>query len=136
MSAAIIFHFAGAACSGALAVATLFRAGRSLPRWAFAAGMAILSVESVFVALSQATESSAEALSWQTWRLVAMAFLPSAWLLFSLTYARGKETSILASSLYRYVIAAAVLLPVGMALGFRDQLAVSVHALVGHYPAN
>lgn len=129
MSTAMIFDYAGAACSGALALATLLRAGRSLPRWTFAAGMAVLAVESVFMALSHGTDSPSQILRWQTWRLGALALIPGTWLLFSLTYARGKETRFSWGT--RLAVGAAFLVPPAIAAVWRDSLAQSVQPVQG-----
>jgi len=87
--------------------------------------MVVLAVECVFIALSHAAESPSEILQWQMLRLLALACLPAPWLLFSLSYARDWETSIRPS--VRYAIGGALLLPLAIAFGFRDQLAISVH---------
>ena len=44
MPAVVISEYVSAVFSGTLALATMFRAGRSVPRWVFAAGMLILAV--------------------------------------------------------------------------------------------
>jgi putative PEP-CTERM system histidine kinase len=124
MSVAMIFDYVAAGCSGALALATLLRAGRSLPRWAFAAGMAVLAVESVFNALSHATDSPSQILRWQTWRLTCVALIPGTWLLFSLCYARGREQ--LVSWRSRLTVIGALVVPAVIAVAFRDRLALSV----------
>jgi len=129
MSPAMIFDYAGAACSGALALAALSRAGRSLTRWAFAVGMAILAAESVFMALSHSTDSPSQILRWQTWRLITLSLIPGTWMLFSLTYARGK--GIRFSWRTRLALIATFVVPPAIAVGFRDWLAVSVKPVAG-----
>ncbi len=124
MSTAMIFDYAGAACSGALALATMLRAGRSLTRWTFVAGMTILAVEALLMALSHGTESPALILRWQSWRLMLLSLLPGTWLLFSLTYARGKQTAF--SWRTRLVLGAAFVVLPALAVVFRDALAVAV----------
>lgn len=124
MPVAMIFDYVAAGCSGALALATLLRAGRSLPRWAFAAGMAVLAVESVFTALSHSTDSPSQIMRWQTWRLTCVALIPGTWLLFSLCYARGREQ--LVSWRSRLTVIGAFVVPAGIAFGFRERLALSV----------
>ena len=49
-----------------------------------------------------------------------MSFLPGFWLAFSLTYSRGNYREFLAK--WRIVLVAAFLLPIGVALGFRQHL--------------
>jgi putative PEP-CTERM system histidine kinase len=95
MSTAALFAFVGAGCAGALAAAGAARAGRSIARWAFAAGMTVLAVESVLAGLSASAGLAADAREWQIWRFVALSFLPPTWLAFSATYARGNSTQAL-----------------------------------------
>jgi putative PEP-CTERM system histidine kinase len=103
-----LFAYIGATCAGALAVAAAVRARRSVPRWAFAAGMAVLAAEGVMVGLSAA--AAATAAGWQEWRLFAVAFVPVTWLLFSATYARGNGRKFLAR--HRLALVLGALLPV------------------------
>jgi putative PEP-CTERM system histidine kinase len=121
---AAIFDWTGAACSAALALATIFRAGRSISRWAFVAGLMVLSAESVLMALSRSS-GTPEQIAWlQSLRLIATAAIPGTWLLFSLSYARGKEWHLQAQT--RYALAAAILLPPAFAWVLRDQLVLVV----------
>ncbi|MEO5961433.1 MAG: XrtA/PEP-CTERM system histidine kinase PrsK [Opitutaceae bacterium] len=123
MPVAAIFAYAGAACAGALAVAGALSARRLVARWSFAAGMALLAVESIFAGRG-AVEVTPEAIKrWLTWQLVAMAFLPGIWLLFSLSFARGNGQEFLVRG--RTVLALAFLLPLGIALGFRESLIIT-----------
>jgi len=50
MNLAAIIAYAGAVCSGALALAAALRARRSIARWAFVGGMAVLAAENVLPA--------------------------------------------------------------------------------------
>ena len=52
MEVTVLLCFLSAGVALLLAVAVAFRAGRSLPRWLFSAGLASLAVESVCSALS------------------------------------------------------------------------------------
>ena len=112
--------FAAAFFSGAMAVATLFRQPASLARWCFFAGMATLALESAFAGISLQTPVPERVAHWQSLALTAMSFLPGFWLAFSLTYSRGNYREFLAK--WRIVLAAAFLLPIGVALGFRQHL--------------
>ena len=134
MNLAAIIAYAGAVCSGALALAAALRARRSIARWAFVGGMAVLAAENVFTGLS-ATAGFPEEVEihyWQMWRLLAMSVLPGAWLLFSLSYARGNARSFLVKS--RYLLAGTFLIPIGLAVWFRDELVTAVQqSLAGRW---
>ena len=120
MTSASWIAFAAAFFSGAMAVATLFRQPASLARWCFFAGMATLALESAFAGVSLQTPVPERVAHWQSLALTAMSFLPGFWLAFSLTYSRGNYREFLAK--WRIVLAAAFLLPIGVALGFRQHL--------------
>ena len=96
--------------------------------------MAVLAAENVFTGLS-ATAGFPEEVEihyWQMWRLLAMSVLPGAWLLFSLTYARGNARSFLVKS--RYLLAGTFLVPIGLAVWFRDELVTAVQqSLAGRW---
>jgi putative PEP-CTERM system histidine kinase len=104
----------------------MLRAHRSVSRWSFAAGMAVLTAESIFVVLSHSTDSPAEILRWQTWRFIPLALIPGAWLLFSFSYARGREKT---QAWRNYAIVASFVLPPLAAWFFRDELILSVNPL-------
>src|SRR5690606_9867828 len=89
MPLAVLFAYLGAAGAGALALWTAVRAGRSIPRWSFVAGMALLAIETGAAGACAQADSLVQAEEWQQVRLMAESALPAAWLLFSLTYARG-----------------------------------------------
>ena len=61
-----------------------------------------------------------------------MSFLPGTWLFFSLSYARGNYSEFLKR--WRFVLAAAFLMPIGLVILFGDDLIVSVgHTVTGHW---
>lgn len=124
MTLAQIFEYGSALGAGALAITTALRAGRSAPRWAFAMGMILLGAESVFVALSNGSGSAEEITRWQQWRMLAVAFIPGSWLLFSATYARGDQRP--QTWWKRYEILPALVIPPLLAWLYRDQLIESV----------
>ncbi len=119
-NAAAILAFAGAFLGSALAVAVLWQERRSLAHWIFGAGMVALAAESALACLSMNALDRQEMLTWQTWKLVAMSFLPGLWLFFSLSYGRGNYREFL--SRWRYALAVAFVAPVGTALWFQDDL--------------
>jgi len=90
MNTASVLAFASALFGGALAFAVAWNERRSMINLAFAAGLAILTVESVLTGIALAGGGTEEAMVyWQHWRLLATSFLPGTWLLFSLIYGRG-----------------------------------------------
>lgn len=121
-NAAAILAFAGAFLGSALALAVLWQERRSISHWAFAAGMLALAAESAFACLSMNAVDRTDMLDWQTWKLIAMSFLPGLWIFFSLSYGRGNYREFLRD--WKYVLVLALGAPVGMALWFRDDLVV------------
>ncbi len=120
MSHLEILAWSAAAGGGALALLVAGQA-RSAPaaRW-FAAGMLVLAAGSVCFGLTVTAVSPGEMVYWQMWRLIVGSLLPGIWLLFSLVYARGNAREFLRQ--WRFPLLAAFVLPVGLALGFRDHL--------------
>jgi putative PEP-CTERM system histidine kinase len=95
-----------------VALIALWRGRRSISAWLFAAGMALLAVESVLMGLAKDALPVEEAAHWQHWRLAAMSLLPSVWMLFSLSYARGNYREFFRQ--WRYVVIGALVVPVVM----------------------
>lgn len=124
MDTATILAFAAALGAGLLALSVARSARRSLPHWCFVAGMGLLSVESVFCGLTQTALLPEQMVYWQNWRLMVVSLLPSVWLCFSLTYARGNYRESLAQ--WRLVLAGICVVPVALALGFEGDLFVSI----------
>src|SRR5438067_726325 len=110
-----------ASFSAALALAVIFRQRRSSASVCFAAGMLILTLESVFGVAWREALYPENAAFWKTLTLLARSLLPGVWLCFSLTYSRGAPRQSLARS--RFLLVAAFLLPIGVTLAFREQLA-------------
>ena len=119
-----LLPFASAACSGALALGVLFRARRSVARWTFAAGMAVLAAEAIFSGLTAVTAAPEEVVYWQQWRFLALSVLPGVWLIFSLSYARGNAREFLVK--WRLALAGAFLFPVVLAAALRHSLIASL----------
>lgn len=120
METAFILAFASAILSGTMALGVVWVGRRSLAHWSFAVGMAVLAIESLFAGLAANAVAKDNLLYWQNCRLVAMCFLPASWLFFSLSYARGNARENLAR--WRLGLVAAFLVPVGLAIAFRDRL--------------
>jgi putative PEP-CTERM system histidine kinase len=112
--------------SAALAVAASCRRRRSLATWCFSAGMLAFTLESLFGAIWHDALLPEKAAFWETLTLVTKSFVPGIWLCFSLTYSRGNSREFPARS--RFLVLVAFLLPVGVSLIFREQLApISAH---------
>jgi putative PEP-CTERM system histidine kinase len=124
LSHADILACTSALFCGLLALMVAWHQGRSLPHWAFVAGMAALAVEEVCFALTVAATSPERMIFWQNCRWAAMSFLPCLWLFFSFSYARGNY----AESLYRrrWFLFTAFLFPFVLLLVSDGHLLVSV----------
>src|SRR5213593_3328706 len=109
-------------CCG-LAVAVLRLRPLSWSQWSFIGGMLALGAESALNALSVRAGSPEEIVHWQGLQLLAAAFFPGFWLIFSLCYSRGNYREFLHR--WRATWIGAFVIPVGIALGFGDQ-AISV----------
>lgn len=83
-----------------------------------------LAAESVFSGMAADAVVPADVAYWQDWMLIAMAFVPGTWLVFSLTYARGNSQE----SLNRWLIPLTLsfVLPVGLVLAFDGELVALV----------
>jgi putative PEP-CTERM system histidine kinase len=110
--------FAAAVLSLLMASVSLLRR-RSLARWCYFAGMALLGVDSLFAGLALRAVLPSEVRLWQTLGLVAESFVPAAWLGFSLTYSRGDYRESLAR--WRIPLAVVALVPIALSLAFQQQ---------------
>src|ERR1700733_11485864 len=123
MNMVAILAFAAAFFSGALAFLVVWRERGSHGHRSFAAGMAVLAMESIFNGLSLDTTSVEEMIYWQGWSLLSTSFLPGIWLFFSLCYGRGNYREFL--SRWRYFLVLALLIPTGLAVLFQGKLIIS-----------
>ena len=112
--------FAAAIFSLFLALASVLPKKRSLARWCFCAGMFVLGIDSLLTGLSLRATQLSEVLRGQTLGLIVKSFVPAGWLAFSLTYSRGDYRESLAR--WRIPLAIVALLPIGLSLGFHQQL--------------
>jgi putative PEP-CTERM system histidine kinase len=120
MSIFSLLPFAAAVFSLLLGFASVLRKKPSPATWCFFAGMTVLGIDSLFTGLSLGGADLSEVLRWLTLALVAKSFLPVVWLGFSLAYSRGDYHQSLAG--WRIPLAVAALLPIGLSLGFRQDL--------------
>lgn len=125
--------FAAAILGLLLAFASLLRKKPSLATWCFFAGMVVLGIDSLFTGLGLRATELSEVLRGLTLGLIVKSFVPAAWLGFSLTYSRGDYRESLAR--WRIPLAIVVLLPIGLSLGFQQQLIeVAPAGLAGEEP--
>lgn len=124
-----LIAFIAALFSAALAFSVAWRGRRTAHR-SFAAGMFALSVESVFNGLALDARYPEEQIFWEQCRLVTMSFLPGTWLFFSLSYGRGNYRDFLLR--WRFILAAAFLVPMGLAILFHGKLISGVALAGGH----
>ena len=116
-----VLALVAATFSAALAVAAACRGRRSLATWCFSAGMLSFALESLFGAMWLAPSIPERAAFWGGLTLVTKSFLPGIWLCFSFTYSRGGSREFPVRS--RFLVLAALLVPVGVSLLLREQLA-------------
>ncbi|HEY1791159.1 MAG TPA: XrtA/PEP-CTERM system histidine kinase PrsK [Verrucomicrobiae bacterium] len=124
-----LIAFIAALFSGILAFAVAWRGRRTAHR-SFATGMFALSVESVFNGLAIDARYPEEQVFWEQCRLVAMSLLPGTWLFFSLSYGRGNYRDFLRR--WRFILIAAFLIPIGLAMLLHSHLISGVRLANGH----
>lgn len=115
-----LLPFAAPILSLILASVTLMPRKRSFARWCYFTGMALLAVASLCAGLTLRAAVPLEAASWLTTQLIAESFVSAAWLGFSLSYSRGDFRDSIARC--KIPLAIVALLPIGLSLGFQQQL--------------
>lgn len=120
MNTVAILAFLAAFCAGALAFAVFFQERKSLGHWFFAFGMLVLGADSAMVGLVAESATVQQVVSWENWRLGIMSLLPSAWLGFSVIYARGNAGSSLRQ--WRLRILGSLVIPLGCVAAFHGRL--------------
>ena len=123
MSLNTILALAASVFSFALAAAAAYRKERSVALWCFSVGMLTFALENLFGAIWREAVTPERAAFWGTLTLVTKSFLPGVWLCFSLTYSRGSARTLPVRTWL--LVLAALFIPVGMSLVFRDQLVPS-----------
>ena len=96
-------------CLG-IALFALFRDKSSFIHRIFTAGMIVLSLEMGLIGMSFQTNSLSELIRWQEFRMIATAFLPGIWLIFSLAFARANYREFIKK--WQWVVVLSFLLPV------------------------
>lgn len=118
-----VLAWGGGAVGGALAFVAVRQAPRKPVAWWFVAGMLGLALTSVCLGLTVDANSREGVAFWQSWRQLGCALLPGFWLLFCLSYGRANGREYLHA--WRYGLAAAFAVPVGIAAAFWGQLVVA-----------
>jgi putative PEP-CTERM system histidine kinase len=103
-----------------IAVRVSWRENFSIPSLAFAVGMGLSVAESILGCASLSSLGEARRVALEQWRLIVVTFIPSAWLLFALTYSRGNYHVFLRR--WRVVLAAFLIVPCAIAIVFHKQL--------------
>jgi putative PEP-CTERM system histidine kinase len=107
----ILSYSAALICAG-LAVFVFFKDRRSFIHQLFAAGMITFAAESLLNGLSFRVSLPSEVEQWQRLRLVATAFVPVGWFLFSLSFGRVGYKEII--SKWRWHIVTILVIPIAL----------------------
>jgi putative PEP-CTERM system histidine kinase len=95
-------------CSS-VALVALWRDAKAFVHRIFALGMFILAAETACTGLSLQARTYTEVIEWQRWRTLIAAFLPSCWLLLSLSFARANAQEFLQK--WRWIILGTLIIP-------------------------
>ncbi len=122
-----VLSFVGALLGGSLGGFVVLKDTRSLVHRTFAVGMLALALEAGLTGLSLQAVLPEEVLRWQRLRLVAAAFLPGSWLLFSLSFARANYKEFVAE--WRWIILAAFAFPLALTTFLADSIFIDAPVL-------
>ncbi len=132
MQTDVLLAVSGAIFAAALAVTAGWNGRRSLSQLAFASGMAVLALESVFATLAASVAAPDQMLYWQNWRFMSTSLLPGLWIFFSFTYARGNDRELWRR--WSLPWTASVVCPLVFALSCFGRLAASFHRPSASHP--
>src|ERR1043166_739910 len=124
MDTSAIMAFASAVFAVTIAIIVAWHERRLIANWSFLLGMAALAAESICAGMAADALPLEQIVFWQKWKFVAMALLPSVWLFFSLTYARGNYREFLLK--WRIPLVGFSILPIVLATAFNGSLINSV----------
>jgi putative PEP-CTERM system histidine kinase len=124
-----IILVSGVVMALAPAVAAVARRPATIPKIAFGAGMALFAAEALFALLANHAASIGPQSNWLRWRLVATSLLPIAWILFSLTYARGNYREFITR--WRWILVGVAALPVAVSSLYFPDLVFAVRPWQG-----
>lgn len=131
MNLAAFLAYAAAFFGGVLAFLVGWSERHSFARRTFVAGMALLSIESIFSGLSLSATSGDDAVYCLNWSLLSTAVLPGVWLLFSLAYGRGNYRDFVKK--WRPILGLAFVLPALLLLWARGDIVTSYDTQSGHW---
>ena len=120
MTLAWCFVLIAVVFSSALGIAVLVRRRSSVAGCSFSAGMILLAAEALMDGLSACAVDSDAMTRWHMLSAVVGSLLPVIWVSFSLTYSRGNYREFLFR--WRFGLIALLLVPVGLSVGFRDEM--------------
>ena len=116
----LILSYAAALICGGLAVFVFFKERRSFTHQMFAVGMIALAVEAAFNGLTFRVSKPWDVAAWQRLRLMATAFLPACWLIFSLSFGRASYKEIIAK--WKWYVAPLTGIPIILVAFFNASL--------------
>ncbi|HWD19295.1 MAG TPA: XrtA/PEP-CTERM system histidine kinase PrsK [Verrucomicrobiae bacterium] len=125
MDSAATLYFLTAAVAGGVATFEVWREARRLSAWLFAVGLLLLAAQFACSGMAELGVTGIEKADWESWRLLGYAFLPSIWIAFSLTFARGNPRKNLKQ--WRILLGFMIVVPVLIAALFRDKLVASLY---------
>ena len=112
--------YLAAAVAVMLGLAMLWRERGRAAYVAFAPGMFVLATREVVGTLAVEAFSRTDALELHRYRLLAEAFVPGLWILFSLTFARANASEL--SRRWRLGIVASFVIPLAIVIGWWQSL--------------
>ena len=115
-----LLAFTGAVLGGGLAIFVLLAKPRLLVHRVFASGMSALVLAQICAGMGAQAVLPADIVRWEYLRLLAAAFLPGTWLLFSVHFARANSRDIAAP--WRWVILASFVVPFVLVIACQQAL--------------
>ncbi len=112
-----LLAYVAAGMTAWVAAVALWRDPRSFVHRVFATAMALLAVEAALAGLASRQLSPDEFLFWEKARLMIASFLPAAWLLFSVSFARANYSEQISN--WKWVLILSLVLPLSLVVFFR-----------------
>lgn len=120
MNSAVEFALGAVGIGTIMAVAHAIRGPRAIANGVFVLGTFAMVAERALRAMAAKAPTFGLIEYWSQWQIVALAVLPGIWLLFSLTYARGADSHLVAR--WKYTLTGSLVIPVVIALACRRDL--------------
>lgn len=118
MNFSVGLSYVTAVVTAGIAVWALYRDPRSFVHRVFAFGMILFALEAGLSGLAYQSPSTDKFLLWYRLQLVAASFLPTIWLIFSLSLARAKYSEQILK--WKWILLISFVLPVSMLTLFND----------------